>query len=135
MLDILLVEDHPVNQKLAIALLSKWGYHARIANNGEEALALLQKHTFDVALMDMQMPVMGGIEATQEIRLLENRTGAPRLPIIAMTANAMQGDREACLAAGMDDYISKPLNSLELMNKLTILLASKQEQLHPAENH
>ena len=117
-LDILLVEDHPVNQKLALGLLSKWGHRGYLANHGQEALDLIASQHFDLVLMDMQMPVMGGVEATQRIRAREQALGLPRMPIIAMTAAAMQGDREECLAAGMDDYLSKPIKAAELLEKL-----------------
>ncbi|TXI79430.1 MAG: response regulator [Dechloromonas sp.] len=117
-LDVLLVEDHPVNQKLALGLLEKWGHRARLANNGLEAIALIEAHDFDLVLMDMHMPEMGGIEATCKIREREAALGLKHLPIIAMTAAAMQGDREACLAAGMDDYLSKPVKASDLLEKL-----------------
>ena len=106
---VLLVEDHPINQKLAINLLEKWGHRVTLANNGQEALDRVAAGRFDAILMDVQMPVMGGLEATQRLRLAGCRT-----PIIAMTANAMQGDRELCLEAGMDDYIAKPIKADEL---------------------
>ena len=117
-LSILLAEDHPVNQKLAIGLLEKWGHRPILAANGQEALVLYAEHPFDIVLMDLQMPVMNGIEATRRIRHYETQSGLERTPIIAMTASAMQGDREACLAAGMDDYISKPVRASELSAKL-----------------
>ena len=114
-LDVLLVEDHPVNQKLVLSLLKKWGHRTRLAANGEEALDILARHRFDIVLMDMQMPVLGGVEATRRFRAGE--TGR-RTPIIAMTANAMEGDREACLAAGMDDYLAKPVKASALHEML-----------------
>jgi CheY-like chemotaxis protein len=117
-LNILLVEDHPTNQKLALGLLGKWGHEATLARNGQEALDILERHSFDVILMDMQMPVMGGIEATQRIRTREAEHQLTRTPIIAMTAAAMQDDRDACLSAGMDDYLSKPIRVKELQEKL-----------------
>ncbi|UCV22906.1 PAS domain-containing hybrid sensor histidine kinase/response regulator [Ferribacterium limneticum] len=117
-LEILLVEDHPTNQKLALGLLGKWGHKATLARNGQEALDILATRSFDLILMDMQMPVMGGIEATQRIRAREADGHLPRTPIIAMTAAAMQDDRDACLAAGMDDYLSKPIRVKELQEKL-----------------
>ena len=117
-LNVLLVEDHPTNQKLALGLLGKWGHEATLALNGQEALDILENRSFDVILMDMQMPVMGGIEATQQIRAREADRQLPRTPIIAMTAAAMQDDRDACLAAGMDDYLSKPIKVKELQEKL-----------------
>ena len=117
-LTVLLVEDHPTNQKLALGLLGKWGHDATLALNGQEALNILATRSFDVILMDMQMPVMGGIEATQRIRAREAEHQLARTPIIAMTAAAMQDDRDACLAAGMDDYLSKPIRVKELQEKL-----------------
>ena len=109
---ILVVEDHPVNQTLALNLLDKWGQRPTLAQDGREAIDKLRAHRYDLVLMDMQMPVMGGIEATQRFRAQE--TGQ-RTPIVAMTANAMEGDRETCIAAGMDDYLSKPIRSAELL--------------------
>lgn len=117
-LDILLVEDHPINQKLALSLLEKWGHRATLVSNGLEALACLADRRFDLILMDIQMPVMGGVEATLRIRELEATKQLLRTPIIAMTAAAMQGDREACIEAGMDEYISKPIKARELLEKL-----------------
>ena len=117
-LDVLLVEDHPVNQRLAIGLLEKWGHHVTLAVNGQEALEMTEDRRFDVVLMDMHMPVMGGVEATQRIRAREAERGVEPLVIIAMTAAAMQSDRDACLAAGMNDYLAKPIKAQELMEKL-----------------
>jgi PAS domain S-box-containing protein len=123
-LDVLLVEDNPVNQQLAMRLLEKWGHRVTLAANGQLALDALEQRAFDVALMDMQMPVMSGIEATREIRRREAAGGRPPLTIIAMTANAMQGDREACLEAGMNDYIAKPIKAADLGQKLAAISAS-----------
>ena len=117
-LDVLLVEDNPINQKVATHLLGKWGHRVTVANNGQEALDRLDGAHFDVVLMDMQMPVMGGVEATQRIRRRETEQNLPRLRIVAMTANALEADRTACLAAGMDDYLSKPFKAAELAAKL-----------------
>ena len=123
-LDVLLVEDNPVNQTLALRLLEKWGHRVTIAGDGRQALDALEHGRFDVALMDMQMPVMDGLEATRELRRREAERGLPHLRVIAMTANAMQGDREACLAAGMDDYVAKPIKAAELGAKLGELAAA-----------
>ncbi len=120
-LEVLLVEDNPVNQQLATRLLEKWGHRVTLATDGQQALDALGQKSFDVALMDMQMPVMGGLEATQEIRRRETAQGTTRLHIIAMTANAMQGDREVCLDAGMDDYIAKPIKAADLAARLHLL--------------
>jgi signal transduction histidine kinase/CheY-like chemotaxis protein/HPt (histidine-containing phosphotransfer) domain-containing protein len=106
----LLVEDNPVNRQVAQRLLSLIGISFDIAENGKEAFEMMGKGSYDVVLMDCQMPVMDGYTATRSRRTMESERGLPRIPIIAMTANAMAGDREKCLAAGMDDYMSKPLN-------------------------
>jgi two-component system, sensor histidine kinase and response regulator len=116
-LRILLAEDNAVNQKLAVRLLEKRGHTVTVAGNGREALAALQAGAFDVVLMDVQMPEMDGFEATAAIRELEKASGN-HLPVIAMTAHAMVGDRERCLAAGMDDYLTKPILPEELNNLL-----------------
>jgi len=114
---LLLVEDNRINRKVVIRMLEKLGCTAEWAENGVEALALLARSCFDLVLMDCQMPEMDGYEATRQIRLGE-RDGA-HLPIIAMTANALRGDREKCLACGMDDYMSKPLGFQKLASTLT----------------
>jgi CheY-like chemotaxis protein len=112
-LKVLVVEDNLVNQKLARALLKKLGHRATIAGDGRAALRELKKGEFDLILMDIQMPVMGGIEATSAIRTQEKGSGQ-HIPIVAMTAHAMAGDRERALQAGMDDYVSKPIRFEEL---------------------
>ncbi len=112
---VLVAEDNPVNQKVAARTLEKLGFRARIASNGAEALAALERERFDLVLMDCQMPEMDGFEATTRLRAAERASGAPRMAVVAMTANAMAGDREQCLAAGMDDYIAKPFNPQELL--------------------
>ncbi|HEX6734097.1 MAG TPA: response regulator [Azonexus sp.] len=117
-LDILLVEDHPTNQKLALGLLGKWGHRTTLAGDGHEALAQFAAHRYDLILMDVQMPVMGGIEATRRIRAREREGGLARTPIIAMTAAAQDEDRAACLVAGMDDFVSKPIRLREVLEKL-----------------
>ena len=110
-LHVLLAEDNAVNQRLAASLLQRRGHKVTIAGNGREALAALERDRFDVVLMDVQMPEMGGFEATAAIRRRERDHGSMRMPIIAMTAHAMKGDRERCLAAGMDEYLTKPLDA------------------------
>jgi CheY-like chemotaxis protein/HPt (histidine-containing phosphotransfer) domain-containing protein len=112
-LNLLLAEDNVVNQRLAATILERRGHKVSIATNGHEALAALERQTFDVVLMDVQMPEMGGFEATAAIRARERETGS-HVPIIAITAHVMKGDRERCLAAGMDEYITKPLASRSL---------------------
>jgi signal transduction histidine kinase/DNA-binding response OmpR family regulator len=116
-LRILLAEDNPVNQKLALRLLERLGYHADVAGNGHEAIAALEGGIYDLVLMDVQMPELDGLEATRRIRRRWPGESGPR--IVAMTANAMEGDRETCLAAGMDDYVSKPIRPEALVAALT----------------
>jgi CheY-like chemotaxis protein len=109
-LRVLLAEDNPINQKFAVRLLEGAGHSVAVANNGREAVERSGSEQFDIVLMDVQMPEMDGLEATRAIRAREGRVGgAGRIPIIAMTANAMMGDREMCLAAGMDGYVAKPV--------------------------
>jgi two-component system sensor histidine kinase/response regulator len=110
---ILLAEDNPVNQLFACRLLERLGHEVTVANNGVEALDALDRACFDLVLMDMQMPVMDGIEATQAIRARE-ADGRQRLPIVALTANASADDRERCLTTGMDDYLAKPFSAPQL---------------------
>jgi len=116
-LRILLAEDNAVNQMLAVKLLRKYGHEVVVANNGSETLDALSKEQFDVVLMDVQMPVMGGFEATAAIRERESKTGG-HIPIIAMTAHALKGDREKCLEAGMDGYVSKPIKIKDLLDAI-----------------
>ncbi|MBC8088167.1 MAG: PAS domain S-box protein [Phycisphaerae bacterium] len=112
-LRVLLVDDNAVNRRLAAGLLERRGHAVTLAGNGQVALGALETGTFDVVLMDVHMPVLGGFEATRKIRSLERGTSA-HLPVVAMTASAMLGDRERCLAAGMDGYVTKPILSAEL---------------------
>ena len=113
-LRVLLVEDHPVNQKLAIKLLERDGHQVTLAQNGQEGFAAAVGETFDLVLMDVQMPVMDGLESARAIRAFEREHGRAAVPIAAMTANAMASDREACEAAGMNDFIAKPFKTAEL---------------------
>ena len=115
-LRILLAEDNVVNQKVALKILERMGYRADVACNGREAVQALERQAYDVVLMDVQMPEMDGIEATVKIR---ERLGENRPWIIALTANALQGDRERYMGVGMDDYLSKPLRIQDLAKALT----------------
>lgn len=121
---VLLVEDHPVNQQVATKLLSRLGLEVVQANHGSEALDLLGKGVFDLVLMDCQMPIMDGYAATRELRRREALVNSARMPVIAMTAHAMAGDREKCLDSGMDDYLSKPLDRALLARTLKQWLPS-----------
>jgi two-component system, sensor histidine kinase and response regulator len=116
---ILLAEDNPVNQKLAMRLLQKLGAEVQIASNGIEALQALRESEFDAVLMDCQMPQMDGYEATRQLRAPEGRVKNPLIPVIALTAHALATDRTKCLAAGMNDYLTKPINPKHLQEALT----------------
>ena len=129
---VLVAEDNVVNQRLAIRLLEKRGHQVTVADDGREALDALDRGTFDAVLMDLQMPHMGGLEATAEIRRREQATGR-HLPIIAMTAHAMKGDREQCLAAGMDAYVAKPIQTDELFQTLESFASGRPESAQPEE--
>jgi two-component system, sensor histidine kinase and response regulator len=115
---ILLVEDNVINQKVATKILEKFGFKSDVAPNGFEAVQMLASATYDLVLMDVQMPVMDGYEATAHIRNQDSSVRPHNIPIIAMTANAMKGDEKKCLQAGMDDYLSKPIDSQKLLAKL-----------------
>ena len=125
-LRILLAEDGLVNQKVAVNLLEQRGHKVTVANNGEEALAALDRESFDVVLMDVQMPIMDGLEATGVIRQKEKASGT-HIPILAMTAHAMKGDRERCLEAGMDGYIPKPIRAQNLYETVEGVTATVRE--------
>ena len=116
-LRILLAEDNLVNQRIALGILGKHGHSVVVANNGVEALTALAEQPFDLILMDVQMPEMDGLETAQAIRRRE-QGGATHIPIVAMTAHAMSGDRKRCLAAGMDEYLAKPIRVAELLDVL-----------------
>jgi len=117
-LRILMAEDNAVNQKLTLRLLERLGYRADVVGNGVEVLEALRRQTYDMILMDVQMPELDGLEATRRIHQEWDVDRRPR--VVAMTANAMKEDREACLAAGMDDYISKPIRVEELVRALSM---------------
>jgi PAS domain S-box-containing protein len=121
-LKVLLAEDNPVNQRLAVRLLEKQGHAVVVVGDGRQALAALEGGSFDVVLMDVQMPEMDGLAATEALRQREQATGG-RMPVLAMTAYAMKGDRERCLAAGMDGYLSKPIQPNELWQALAQIAA------------
>ncbi len=126
-LDILLTEDNPVNQLVAMRVLAKMGHEVTIATDGHEALAILAKRSFDLILMDVQMPEMDGFETTARIRDLEKEDRI-HVPIIAMTAHALKGDRERCLDAGMDEYVSKPISRKELESAISSAIKSKEHR-------
>jgi CheY-like chemotaxis protein len=128
---ILLTEDNAVNRQLALAVLERRGHIVTVAKNGREALDRLADGAFDLVLMDLQMPEMGGFETTAMIRAVELHRGG-HLPIFAMTAHAMKGDRERCLAADMDGYISKPVNRQELVALVESVPVAPQAEPAPA---
>src|SRR6266849_3106019 len=128
-LNVLLAEDNAVNQRLAVRLLEKRGHKVVVAGNGLEALAALKKESFDLVFMDVQMPEMDGYEATAAIREAERDSGRHQ-PVIALTAHAMKGDREKCLAAGMDGYLSKPIKPQELDEVLEEYLRNQQARMN-----
>jgi PAS domain S-box-containing protein len=135
-LQVLLVEDNAVNQTLAVRLLQRRGYHVVTAKNGRDALVELSKQWFDLILMDVEMPDMDGITATDAIRKQERQSGQPsqHVPIVAMTAHAMKGDREKFLAAGMDEYISKPIEADRLFKVIdNMLLKTRQHKLDASQ--
>jgi CheY-like chemotaxis protein len=123
-LRVLLAEDNPVNQRLAVRIMEKWGHTVAVAGNGRKALEAWEQETFDLILMDVQMPEMSGLEATATIREREKDSGR-HVPIIAMTAHAMEGDRQKCLAAGMDHYASKPIDQRRLFEVVESICAAR----------
>ena len=121
-LRILLAEDNPINQKLALRLLEKGGHQVVLAKNGQQALEEFHQHPFDLILMDIQMPVMDGVQAVRALRASER--GA-NVPVVAVTAHALAGDREKYIGYGMDGYVTKPLNSRTLFGAIADALASR----------
>jgi CheY-like chemotaxis protein len=130
-LRVLLAEDNAINQKLAIRLLEKQGHTVTVANDGREAVEAAENGEFDVVLMDVQMPTMSGLEAAAAIRARERATGK-HVPIVAMTAHAMKGDEESCLEAGMDGYVSKPIQPGRMMEVIAQVTGSAGETAEPA---
>ena len=128
-LKILLVDDNSTNQKLGLMILKRFGYRADVAGNGIEVLQALEQQTYDVVLMDIEMPEMDGLEATAEIRQRWGEAG-PR--IVAMTANAMRGDQDRYLEAGMDDYVSKPIRIKSLVAALEACVTTDKTTALPA---
>jgi len=126
---VLVVEDNPVNQKLLDLMLRQFGYEAVFAENGEQGVARFQQESFDLILMDIQMPVMDGFAATERIRGIEKEQGLSRVPIIAVTAHVLDGYREKCLEAGMDNYLPKPFRLQELRD---IIEETLDQVRHPS---
>jgi len=125
---ILVVEDNMVNRKLAVALVQKWGFSPLVAEDGQEALTILEKEHVDLILMDVQMPVMDGLEATRAIRAREAERGG-HLPIVALTAHAYMSDRDKCFDAGMDDFLTKPVDHRALHETILSLLRTSSEEI------
>ena len=131
-MQILLAEDSLVNQKLAVALLEGQGHTVTVVGNGKEAVAATAARKFDLVLMDVQMPEMDGLEATALIRAREQQTGG-HLPILAMTAHALKGDRQRCLDAGMDGYVAKPIRAEELFDTIETMFSDRQRAAPPQD--
>ncbi len=125
-LNVLLAEDNKVNQRLAVSVLEKQGHHVDVANNGKEAVTMVANGTYDLVLMDVQMPIMDGLDATRAIRAREKETGSHQL-IVAMTAHAMKGDRDLCIESGMDDYLSKPIRIETFTAKIKSLFEPEED--------
>jgi CheY-like chemotaxis protein/HPt (histidine-containing phosphotransfer) domain-containing protein len=131
---VLVAEDNAVNQRITIAQLTRLGLQADVASNGIEALQAIGQFPYDLVLMDCQMPDMDGYQATREIRVREQAKGTDHLHIVAMTANAMPGDRELCFVAGMDDYVAKPVR-LELLIEVLSRYLPSHEEVESEDNH
>jgi CheY-like chemotaxis protein len=123
-LPLLLAEDNPVNQKVASLLLRKLGHQVEVVANGAEAVAALARQRYGLVFMDVQMPVMDGYEAVRRIRAGEDGVVDPTVPIVALTAHAMKGDRERCLEVGMDEYLAKPIDQARLVGMLEAFLGA-----------
>ncbi|MEK6260142.1 MAG: PAS domain-containing protein [Planctomycetota bacterium] len=132
-LRVLLAEDNAANQKLAVGVLTKHGHHVTVVGNGRLAIAAWQSQPFDLILMDVQMPEMDGLQAAQAIRAIEREQGG-HVPIVAMTAHAMKGDRERCVEAGMDDYLPKPIRAKQIAEKLLTMFGSSIGEVAAAPN-
>ena len=132
-LNILLAEDNPVNTKVAITLLEKVGHSVEHAENGQQAIEKMKRHDYHIVFMDVQMPTMDGLEATRRIRLWE--AGKEHTPIIAMTAHALNGDRQRCLEAGMDDYVAKPIRAMQLFEAIEGVVGGKDGRPARASEH
>jgi CheY-like chemotaxis protein len=128
-LHVLVAEDNIINQRYALSVLEKEGYSVVVVGNGREALMALERESFDLVLMDVQMPEMDGFEATSSIRARERFTGT-HTPIVAMTAHAMNGDRDKCLAAGMDAYVSKPIRKSDLIEAIGSLAVNPRVRVN-----
>jgi CheY-like chemotaxis protein/HPt (histidine-containing phosphotransfer) domain-containing protein len=131
-LKILVAEDTPFNQKFIMRLLERWNHQAVLVEDGRQAINALKKESFDIVLMDVQMPEMDGLEATRVIRRNEQFSGE-HIPIIAMTAHAIKGDRERCLEAGVDEYVSKPIDSEKLFDIIEALLRQRNSKENPED--
>ncbi|HOO31808.1 MAG TPA: response regulator [Thermotogota bacterium] len=117
-LKILLAEDDLISRRLIKILIDKIGYQITTVENGQQVIEEMKNDDYDLILMDIQMPILDGLEATKKIRLIENEEQLKRIPVIAVTAHAMVGDREKCLSSGMDDYMTKPIEEVELIKKI-----------------
>lgn len=129
---VLVAEDNEVNQKLVSSILTKSGISYRIVSNGQEAIKMYENESFDLILMDCQMPIMDGFAATEKIREIEKNKSRKRVPIIAITANAMKGDREKCIGKGMDDFLSKPFRMSELLDIIGVWTKPNRKELYEA---
>ncbi|MFW6357472.1 MAG: response regulator [bacterium] len=132
---ILLAEDNDSNCFVATTFLTKFGYTVKCASNGQDVLELLPRENFDIILMDVQMPVLDGLETTKRIRTSRSRQWDPDIPIIALTAYAMKGDRERFLAAGMDEYVAKPVKFRDLFGTMDRVVLRKRLEKNASENH